>query len=103
MNAKPEPKPIHYDRAAYRADWQQVVMNQGPPCFYLGDDPDRFCLRAERWDGHRDKDEYPEHRFVSLAALLDNVRAEAYDLGRAESAQKQLGLLARKAFPEGGA
>jgi hypothetical protein len=71
---KPKPKPVNYDHAAYRADWMQVVLNQGPPCFYLGDEPDRFCLRAERWDGHTDKDKYPEHRFVSLAALLDKVR-----------------------------
>ena len=100
MSAKPEPKPIHYDHAAYRADWQQVVMNQGPPCFYLGDDPDRFCLRAERWDGHRDKDEYPEHRFVSLAALLDNVRAEAYDLGRAEKDKEWFDAIEAWRVPE---
>lgn len=69
-----EPKPVNYDRAAYRADWRQVVFNGGPPCFFLEDD--RFCLRAERWGGHRDQDKYPEHRFVSLAALLDKVRGE---------------------------
>ncbi len=67
-------KPVNYDRAAYWADWTQVALNGGPPCFHL--ENGRFCLRAARWDGHTDKDEYPEHRFVSLAALLDKVREE---------------------------
>ena len=60
------------------ADWQQVVMNGGPPCFFVEEDGRRFCLRAERWGGHTDKDEYPEHRFVSLAALLATVRKQAH-------------------------
>lgn len=32
------------------ADWQQVVFNGGPPCFHIEDG--RFCLRAQRWEGH---------------------------------------------------
>ncbi len=55
--------------AAANADWMQVVLNQGPPCFHLEEDG-TFCLRAERWEGHTQRDEYPEHRFVSLADLL---------------------------------
>lgn len=64
------------EKAARRADWQQVVLNGGPPCFYLESDG-RFCLRAERWAGHTQKEEWPEHRYVSLAALLHEVRREA--------------------------
>lgn len=55
-------------RAAVRADWQQVVLNGGPPCFYLlteGGDA-RFCLCAERWMGHGS-----HHPFVPLATLLE--------------------------------
>jgi hypothetical protein len=67
-----------YDRAAYRADWTQVVLNGGSPCFFLErgapHGATRFCLRAERWAGHTDKDQWPEHRFVSLPALFDVVR-----------------------------
>jgi hypothetical protein len=52
-------------------DWQQVVLNGGPPCFALLDDePDRYCGRAERWAGHDG-----EHEFVSLADLLAKTRA----------------------------
>jgi len=32
--------------AAERADWMQVVLNQGPPCFCV-EDNGHFCLRAE--------------------------------------------------------
>ena len=71
-------RPVNYDRAAYRVDWMQVGLNQGPPCFFIDTqrEANRFCLRAERWAGHTDSDEYPNHRYVSLAALLDRVRAE---------------------------
>ncbi len=55
--------------AAKQADWLQVVYNQGPPCFHFEPDRERFCLRAERWDGHRD----PRfHEFASLADLLSS-------------------------------
>jgi|ERR1700722_10200519 len=52
--------------AAEKADWQQVVLNQGPPCFHLegGHNP-QFCLRAKRWAGH-DSD----HKYVPLDGLL---------------------------------
>ena len=73
------PSAVELDRACYRADWAQGGLNGGPPCFYFEHHRDRFCLRAERWRGHTeyDRDEYPEHRFVSLAALLDTVRVSA--------------------------
>ena len=66
-------------QAAKDADWMQVVYNQGPPCFHLEDD--RFCLRAERWDGHKTiGGSDPIHEYVSLEALLrsmtPNVKAE---------------------------
>jgi hypothetical protein len=63
-------------RAAADADWMQVVLNQGPPCFHLEEDRLslglRFCLRAERWDGHHDPPGVG-HPFVSLADLLEAV------------------------------
>lgn len=56
--------------AAKQADWMQVVLNQGPPCFHLQSDG-RFCLRAQRWVGHNlPDDEWPSHTFVSLESLL---------------------------------
>lgn len=56
-------------KAAKNADWQQVVLNGGPPCFHLEDG--RFCLRAERWDGHKAVGgSEPIHKFVSLETLL---------------------------------
>ena len=51
--------------AARRADWAQVVLNGGPPCFHYEADRKQFCLRAERWEGHP-----IDHSFVSLADLL---------------------------------
>lgn len=50
--------------AAENADWTQVRLNGGPPCFHL-EERGRFCLRAERWAGHP-----ADHQFVSLADLL---------------------------------
>lgn len=71
-------KPTEQDimTAAIGMDWIQVVLNGGPPCFFFESDERRFCGRAKRWDGHTDKDEYPEHRYVSLDALLATARAE---------------------------
>lgn len=62
--------------AAKHADWTQVVLNGGPPCFFL-EKSLRFCLRAERWAGHTQKQEWPEHPFVSLADLLTSALAES--------------------------
>ena len=44
-------------------DWEMVRLNGGPPCFFVGadDDPNRFCARAERWEGHGHL-----HDFISL-------------------------------------
>jgi hypothetical protein len=64
-------KPLDPLAAARNADWQQVALNGGPPCFYLEDD-NRFCLRAERWAGH---DGSP-HSFISLAMLLADREAK---------------------------
>ncbi len=62
-------------QAAKDADWMQVVYNQGPPCFHLEDG--RFCLRAERWDGHKTfGDSGPVHDFVSLENLLRSASGE---------------------------
>lgn len=52
--------------AAVVADWMQVVLNQGQPCFHL-EEYGSFCLRSERWDGHGIED---FHDFVSLHDLL---------------------------------
>jgi hypothetical protein len=62
-------------KAAKDADWMQVVYNQGPPCFHL--EHGRFCLRAERWDGHKTfGDSEPIHEYVSLEALLRSLTAK---------------------------
>lgn len=62
-----EPPTIH---AAKYADWQQVAFNGGPPCFHVDADARRFCLRAERWQGHGIDRWRHDHAFVSLADLL---------------------------------
>jgi hypothetical protein len=49
--------------AAKQMDWQQVVLNGGPPCFHL--EGTKFCGRAERWAGHG-----VDHDFVPLHAIL---------------------------------
>jgi hypothetical protein len=63
-------------------DWQQVVLNGGPPCFAVDPFDKRFCGRAERWDGHHPRTGnalFPYHQYVSLHRLLlvyaDAVRA----------------------------
>jgi hypothetical protein len=50
-------------KAAENMDWQQVVLNGGPPCFHI--EGGKFCGRAERWPGHDGA-----HRFISLAKLI---------------------------------
>jgi hypothetical protein len=52
--------------AAARADWEQVELNGGQPCFALMRD-DQFCLRSEQWVGHGS-----DHEFVSLAQALQD-------------------------------
>lgn len=51
-------------KAAEIMDWQQVVLNGGPPCFHLEEDG-RFCGRALRWHEHP-----VPHKFVSFSNLL---------------------------------
>jgi hypothetical protein len=58
--------------AAERMDWMQVVLNGGPPCFYLQEDG-RFCGRAHRWLGHCNG---VDHEYVSLADLLRSVAGQ---------------------------
>jgi hypothetical protein len=60
--------------AAHNADWGQVVLNQGPPCFHL--ENDRFCLRAERWPGHGKKPT-DVHAFVSFFGLIASLTKAA--------------------------
>jgi hypothetical protein len=75
LGMREDDKPT-YAELAKECDWGQVVSNGGPPCFYVETDgtKSRFCLRAERWRGHTDKDAWPEHQFVSLADLLSEVQ-----------------------------
>lgn len=56
-----------FNFAAVNADWQQVIGNGGPPCFYLDKRDSHFCLRAERWDGHKHD---PIHEYVPLHELI---------------------------------
>ena len=53
-------------------DWQQVVLNGGPPCFRI--EGEKFCGRAERWQGHP-----VDHRFISLESYVDSAVAEAVE------------------------
>jgi hypothetical protein len=59
--------------SAKRADWGQVVMNGGPPCFAVLDG--KFCLRAQRWAGHPE-----DHAFVSLESLLGLLQQQHQDM-----------------------
>lgn len=60
--------------AAATMDWQQIVLNGGPPCFHLEPNAIKFCGRAERWQGHGVKD---FHDFVSLRELIEIVEINA--------------------------
>jgi hypothetical protein len=60
----------HLLNAAEQMDWQQVVLNGGPPCFHLEDG--RFCGRAQRWEGHDEM-----HKFISLADLFRQIPLSA--------------------------
>lgn len=51
-------------KALANIDWQQVVGNGGPPCFFV--ENGRFCLRAQRWGGHSSD----FHYYVSLEDLV---------------------------------
>lgn len=59
------------DSAAKNMDWQQVVLNGGPPCFHVEHDHG-FCGRAQRWAGHD-----VSHKFVSLEDLIKDTRQQA--------------------------
>lgn len=72
-----------YEQAAKDADWEQVVLNGGPPCFHVGDDGTDFCLRAERWH-----DTPVVHRFVSLTDLLTQVAEQ--QAARVEQLEREL-------------
>ncbi len=53
-------------------DWQQVVLNGGPPCFHV--EWPQFCGRAERWPGHGNP---AFHAYVSLDDYLRQREQEA--------------------------
>ena len=72
--------------AAEQMDWQQVVLNGGPPCFRLCEDG-RFCGRAERW--HSDD----THSFVTLVDLL---RENAPSAERVELPEQELERVVRR-------
>jgi hypothetical protein len=52
-------------------DWQQVVLNGGPPCFHV--EGPQFCGRAERWPGH---DNPAFHKYVSLPDFIRQAIAD---------------------------
>jgi hypothetical protein len=69
MNAKKQRQIL---LAAKTPDWEQVLGNGGPPCFHV--EGNRFCFRAERWDGHhRIGGSGAIHKFVSLENLLREI------------------------------
>lgn len=72
MTKNEKRKQLSLLNAAKDADWLQVVYNGGPPCFHLEDA--RFCLRALRWDGHKNiAGSKAIHKFVSLEDLLRSI------------------------------
>lgn len=80
------------ERAAWEhADWQQVALNGGPPCFHL--ENKRFCLRAKRWAGHGDM-----HIFLPLPQSLIASRRRVREL-EAEREKKEYGLLSSGSRP----
>jgi len=54
--------------AANNADWQQVLLNGGPPCFHFDAERGKFCLAAQRWAGHGKL-----HPFTGLADMIGSV------------------------------
>jgi hypothetical protein len=59
--------------AAKAPDWLGIHC---VACFHVEDG--RFCLRAERWDGHYTiGGRGPIHKYVSLEDLLRQTRADA--------------------------
>lgn len=72
----PIPSQVAITQALEDFDWQQVKRNGGPPCFYRSDG--HFCGRAQLWVGHSDKPcQFPEHKFTSLADLIDQAIQDA--------------------------
>lgn len=61
-------------KMAENMDWQQVVLNGGPPCFH-SDGKYFFCGRALRWEGHP-----KHHKFVSLADLIRELQKPLAEL-----------------------
>jgi hypothetical protein len=57
-------------KALSHIDWQQVILNGGPPCFFV--ENGKFCLRAERWVGHP-----THHGYVSLKDLVNRLKSHA--------------------------
>lgn len=75
-------------------DWQQVVLNGGPPCFHA--EGPQFCGRAERWPGHGNP---AFHDFVSLQRFLTKAIADERErcariCDNAESPDYEHGLMA---------
>jgi hypothetical protein len=76
MNTDTPTHELVTEASEWKMDWRQVVLNGGPPCFAkLPDDiPNRFCGRAERWDGHHFPD--PHHTFVPLEQYVASFAAQ---------------------------
>lgn len=62
-------------RARPYMDWQQVILNGGPPCFAVLDGEETwYCGRAQRWVGHDG-----EHKFISLDDLISAAERRGRD------------------------
>jgi hypothetical protein len=59
------------DGDAPQVDWRQVVLNGGPPCFFV--EKPQFCGRAKRWPGHGNE---AFHNYVSLGDYVATIRQE---------------------------
>lgn len=67
-----------------RMDWQQVVLNGGPPCFF-DDSKGWYCGRAKRWEGHG-----AVHRFVPLETLVADALLSRWNREMLTSAENEL-------------
>ena len=69
-----EPEPNGKSEPARFAPVSSSVAADNRLCFHFEDERGRFCLRAERWDGHkRIGGSEAIHIFVSLEMLLRSV------------------------------
>jgi hypothetical protein len=78
MDSPQHPTPQQIAAACKNPDWEQVILNGGPPCFHIAEG--KFCFRAKRWFGHEEPG--LDHPFVSLETFTNPLREHAEDSAR---------------------